>query len=76
MMKLFATFLEKNSTEYGSTHQEFVQKQTNKWTQKPQKNTTVEMFLFHIYPWIHCLSTVTFVRTDLCANATLMETTQ
>lgn len=76
MMKLFVTCLEKNSTVYGSTHQEFVQKQTGTWTQKFQKNTMVEIFHFHIYPWIQCLSTVTSVQTDLCANATLMEITQ
>lgn len=80
MMILFATCLEKNSTAYGfkmfSKHQEFVQKQTNTWTQKFQKTTTVEMFRFHIYQSIQCLSTVTFVQTDLCANATLVSITQ
>lgn len=51
-MKLFAICSEKNSTVYGfkmfSKHQEFVQKQTNIWTQKFQK-TTVDIFSFHIY---------------------------
>lgn len=63
IMKLFATCLEKNSTVYGfkifSTHQEFVQKQHSG-----------NVLFSHLS--IQFLSTVTFVQSDLCANATLM----
>lgn len=79
IMKLFAICFE-NSTVYGfkmfSKHQDFVQKQTNTETQKFQKTTTVAISFLHIYQSIECLSTVTFVQTDLCANATLKEITQ